>query len=394
LSGSTNLEAALDWIVLELKRDGFDRVVEEDVSVTPWIRGTESLDMEQPRVCRLPMLGLGGSVGTPPEGLRAATLVVTNSMELAARAIEAKGRIVVFNVPFTSYGETVRFRVHGAVEAARVGAVASLVRSVSPDSLRTPHTGMMSYENGVPAIPHAAITSEDAEWLLREQRRGRAVTLRLRMDARTGAPSRSRNIVADVRGREWPEEIVVMGGHIDSWDVGQGAQDDGGGCVAAWEVIRLVKAAGLRPRRTMRLVLWTNEENGLAGARAYAQTHRAELGQHVLAFESDEGIFSPTGFRFTGSDGGIGLLRAFLPWVRPAAAATITPGARAADATQLLSGGVPVLDLTGDPARYFRYHHTEADTVDKIAPQDMRECVAAMLVLLFGVAEHPVRLPR
>jgi len=395
LSGSTNLEAAIDWILGELKADGFDRVTGEPVEVTRWVRGKESLRMLSPHAMELPMLGLGGSVGTAPEGLVADCLVVTNFAELRARESEVRGRIVLFNAAFTSYGETVSYRVQGAIAAAKAGAVASLVRSVAPYSLRTPHTGMMSYDPAVTKIPHAAIAAEDADRLMREQQRGTRLRLELNMSARTDPnPARSRNVVADLLGSESPGEIVVMGGHIDSWDVGQGAQDDGGGCMAAWEVMRLVKELGLRPKRTMRLVLWTNEENGLGGAKAYVEAHRQEMAHHVLAFESDEGIFAPTGFRFTGSERGMKLLRGLLPLVQPAAAARIDVGARPADAAQMIPEGVPVLDLKGDRDRYFWFHHTEADTVDKVSPSDMRQCVAAMAILLFGVADHPVRLPR
>lgn len=394
-SGTTNLEAAIDWILSELQSDGFDRVRGEPVPVPRWIRGIESLQQITPRTSALPMLGLGGSIGTSGQGIEADCLVVTNETELKLRASEAHGRIVVFNSPFTSYGDTVRYRVDGAVIAAKAGAVASLVRSIGPFSLRTPHTGMMRYDAAIPQIPHAAITSEDAEMLFREQQRGSRVRLKMNMQARTDPlPAISRNIVADWIGTEFPNQVVVLGGHIDSWDVGQGAQDDGAGCMAAWEVLRLAKELGFRPKRTMRLVLWTNEENGLAGAKSYVTAHRNEMPNHVLAFETDEGIFAPSGFRFTGSERGMKFTQSLLKWVQPPAAAHVIPGARPADASQMIPEGVPVLDLKGDRELYFWYHHTEADTVDKVKPEHMRQCVAAMAVILFGIADHPERLPR
>src|SRR5690606_3133934 len=256
----------------------------------------------EPRRQELPMLGLGGSIATPPEGITAEVLVVSSFDELERRAAEAAGAIVLFDVPFTTYGETVRYRTEGAIAAARAGAVASLIRSVGPYSPATPHTGTMRYEEGVPRIPHAALSLEDALLLRRLAERGQTPVVTLTMGAQTEPDALSRNVVAELRGSERPEEVVVIGGHIDSWDVGQGAVDDGGGCVVAWEAVRLLKDLGLRPRRTIRVVLWTNEENGLRGALAYRDSVAAEIENHVLAVESDGGVFAPVGFGVTASD--------------------------------------------------------------------------------------------
>ncbi|UCF18462.1 MAG: M20/M25/M40 family metallo-hydrolase, partial [Gemmatimonadota bacterium] len=301
-SGSESLERALDWIIDEMQKDGLENVRGEPVLVPNWVRGAESLEMVAPRRQELPMLGLGGSVGTPPEGIRAEVLVVGSFEELEARAAEAKGKIVLLNAPFTSYGRTVTYRVYGAIRAAQVGAVASLIRSVTPFSLQTPHTGQMRYDPDAPQIPHAAITVEDAELLQRLQERGERIEVVLKMGAQQLPDATSRNVIGEIVGWERPDEVVVLGGHIDSWDVGQGAMDDGGGSVAAWEAVRLMHALGLRPRRTVRVVLWTNEENGLRGALTYRDTHRDEIDNHVLAIESDAGVFKPLGFGFGGSD--------------------------------------------------------------------------------------------
>ncbi|MGA2556691.1 MAG: M28 family peptidase, partial [Verrucomicrobiota bacterium] len=230
-AGSTNLEAALDWIVQEMKKDGLDHVHGEEVLVPHWVRGAESAEMLQPRRVGLPMLGLGNSIGTPAAGLTAEVLVVTNFAELQKRATEAAGKIVLINQPYESYGRTVRIRRDGAVEAAKAGAVASLIRSVTPFSLKTPHTGAMMYSNGVAKIPHAALTVEDADMMQRMQERGEKIVVHLQMSAATLPDARSRNLIAEVTGRELPEEIVLVSGHIDSWDVGQGAEDDGGGMI-------------------------------------------------------------------------------------------------------------------------------------------------------------------
>jgi hypothetical protein len=187
--------------------------------------------------------------------------------------------------------------------------VASLIRSVGDFSLRTPHTGMMIYSPDVPKIPHAALAPEDSHRLARLAESGQRIVVRLKMSARTESPVESRNIIAEIRGREHPEEIIVLGGHFDSWDVGRGAQDDGGGCLSAWEAMRLIRELGLKPKRTLRCVLWNNEEFGLAGAKAYRDTHASELDRHVVALESDEGTFDPRGFSFVGSDAGMQLIQ-------------------------------------------------------------------------------------
>lgn len=393
-SGSENLELALDWILENMEKDGLENVQAEPVLVPHWVRGDESLELVVPRRLNLPMLGLGGSIGTPPEGIRAEVLVVNSFDELEARSYEARGKIVLLNAPFTSYGKTVTYRVVGAVAAARAGAVASLIRSVTPFSLRTPHTGQMRYDPNVPQIPHAAITAEDADMLQRMQERGQRIEVLLKMDAETLPDVMSRNVMGEIVGWEHPEEIVVLGGHIDSWDVGQGAMDDGGGSVAAWEVIRLMKVLGLRPRRTVRAVMWTNEENGLRGGRSYRKHHLDELDDHVLAIESDGGVFKPQGFGFTGSDEAYRMVREIGTLLDRIDAGQITRGGGGADIGPIMEDGVPGMGLRVDGEKYFWYHHTHADTIDKLDPREMAECVAAMAVMAYVVADMPERLPR
>jgi carboxypeptidase Q len=393
-SGSQGLERALDWILAEMQQDGLQNVRGEPVLVPHWVRGEESLELVTPRRMKLPMLGLGGSIGTPPEGIRAEVLVVGSFDELELRADQARGKIVLLNAPFTSYGQTVTYRVVGAVAAARAGAVASLIRSVTPFSMQTPHTGQMRYDPSVPEIPHAAITVEDAEMLQRMQERGERIEVLLKMDAQRLPDVPSRNAMAEVVGREHPEEVVVLGGHIDSWDVGQGAMDDGGGSVAAWEAVRLIHALGLRPRRTVRVVLWTNEENGLRGAYAYRDMHAAELADHVLAIESDAGVFNPLGFGFTGSDAAFRVIREISALLDPIGAGGIDRGGGGADIGPIMKEGVPGMGLRVDGERYFWYHHTAADTIDKLDPREMAQCVAALAVMAYVTADMPERLPR
>ena len=391
MSGSESLERALDWIVTEMKRDGLENVHTEPVTVTHWVRGTEFAELVSPRRMPLRMLGLGRSVGTPPAGITAPVLVVRSFAELRARAADARGRIVVFNHPFdttlhpfTAYGQAVQYRAAGADSATAYGAVAVLVRSVTPRSFRTPHTGGMAYADTGrrgPRIPAAAITVEDAKMMQRMQERGERIVVTLKMDARTLPPAQSRNVIAEIRGSERPDEVIVLGGHIDSWDVGQGAMDDAGGSVAAWEAVRLIKELGVRPKRTVRVVLWTNEEIGLAGALAYRDAHRAELDKHIAAMESDNGVFRPYGLVFGGTEAGMAIIRQISPLLRRIGADSVQSGGPQADVSPIFALGVPSLALNVDASRYFWYHHTEADTADKIDPLDMARCVAAMAVV-------------
>ncbi len=393
-SGTQELEDAIDWILEMMEADGLDNVRGEPVMVPRWVRGDESLTMTAPRTYEMSMLGLGGSIGTGPDGVEAEVLVVTSFDDLKAHAEEAIGKIVLYNVPFTSYGPTVQYRVNGAIEASKVGAVASLVRSVGPVSLYTPHTGTSRYEDGVPPIPHAAVTVEDAIMMQRMQDRGQQIRVRLYMEAETLPDVESRNVVAEIRGREKPEEIVVFGGHIDSWDVGQGAMDDGGGCIAAWHVLLLMKQLGLQPRRTIRVVLWTNEENGLRGADAYRDTHLSEVENHVLALETDSGIFKPEGFGFTGRPDAYVIVREIGKLLEPIGAGDIRRGGGGADISPLMRLGVPGMGLRVAGDTYFWYHHTPADTVDKIDPHDMNLAAAAMGIMTYVVADLPEALPR
>ena len=297
ISGSENLNRAIAWAAETMKKDGLENVHTERVMVPKWVRGVESLEITNPPHHIVPMIGLGGSVATPPDGIEAEVMVVANRDELTKRSAEAKGKIVLFNVPYTNYGETVAYRSGGATMAAQHGAVAALVRAVGPTGLRTPHTGGMNYADGVAKIPTAAIPAEDTMRIQRLANRGLKVRLRLKMEAHFEADVESFNVVGEIRGSEKPDEIVLVGGHFDSWDTGTGASDDGVGCVVTWEAARLMKKLNLRPKRTVRVVLFTNEENGMRGGNGYRDQHAAEAANHIMAFESDSGVFAPRSSR-------------------------------------------------------------------------------------------------
>ena len=391
LSGSKNLERAIEWAIAEMKRDGLDNVRGEKVMVPHWVRGEESLEMVTPVPRKLTMLGLGNSVGTPAQGIAADAVVVRNFGELDQLGEGARGKIVVYNVPFTNYGATVAYRGQGASRAARYGAVAALVRSITPVSLNTPHTGAMQYDPAQPQIPVAAITIEAAELLQRMQNRGDRVTLRLKMEAKFLPDAESANVIAELKGSERPDEIVLISGHYDSWDVGQGAHDDGGGCIVAWEAARLLKELGLRPRRTIRVVLYTNEENGLRGGNAYRDAHRAELAKHILAVESDSGVFRPEGLGLA-ANAPLQLrsnLQEMAKLLSGIGADRIAATGGGADIGPITREGVPGASLNVDGSRYFDIHHTPADTLDKVNPRELALCVATMAVMAYVVADAP-----
>jgi carboxypeptidase Q len=394
ISGSASLEAAIDWILDFMKADGLENVRGEPVMVTRWVRGAESAELVQPRAARLAMLGLGGSVGTARNGITAPVLVVTSFEDLERRAAEAKGKIVLFDVPLTDYLVTRKVRTEGPSAAARVGAVACLVRSVASASIRSPHTGATRYDSTVAKVPAAALSVEDAMMLHRFQDRGVPMRLTLKMSARTLPDAPSRNVVAEIVGREKPDEVVVLGGHIDSWDVGTGAMDDAGGSVAAWEAVRLMKRLNLRPRRTVRVVLWTNEENGGQGGLAYASAHAGEIAKHVLAMESDNGVFNPKGYVLAGSDSAAAVVQQVAGLLQPINATGVerVEDSPAADITPLNEAGVPAMELDVDGSRYFWYHHSEGDTLDKLDPVELARCVAALAVMAYVVADLPTGL--
>ena len=390
LSGSKNLELAIEWALAEMKKDGLDNVRGEKVMVPHWVRGEESLELVTPVSRRLTMLGLGNSVGTPAEGITAEAIVVNSFADLDRLGESVRGKIVVYNVPFTNYGETSRYRTAGPSRAAQRGAVAAIVRSVTPRSLQSPHTGATNYDPNQPKIPAAAVTVEGAEMLQRSYDRGERPTLRLKMEAKFLPDAESANVIAELKGTEHPDEIVLVAGHYDSWDVGQGAHDDGGGCIIAWETIRLLKELGLRPRRTIRAVLYTNEENGLRGGNAYRDAHASELAKHILAIESDSGTYQPLGFGLAATAppqarANMLEIAKLLAGIR---ANRIAAGGGGADIGPITRQGVVGASLNVE-GPYFDIHHTHADTLDKISPQDLALCVAAMAVMTYVVADMP-----
>ena len=396
LSGSAALDQAVAWGAEEMKKAGLANVRTIPVKVPHWVRGRESAEMIEPLRKPLFMLGLGGSVATPPDGITADVVAVSSFDELeklGKRAVE--GRIVLYDAPFVSYDQTVAYRSNGASRAARLGAVAALVRSITPRSLRDPHTGAMQYAAADPKIPTAAVSVEDAMWIHGLARAGERVRVHLAVEAHAEPDADSADVMGEIVGREKPDEVVVIGGHIDSWDVGQGAHDDGGGIMAALEAVALIKKLGLQPRRTIRLVFWTNEENGGRGGVAYRDWAGAQSGKHIAAIEMDGGAEKPVGF-----DIGIGRRKGVPPELMQRAAAIgallkridaakIEPGEGEADIEPLMAQGVPGFGLRTVMTHYFDYHHSQADTFDKIVPEEFKRCAAALAVMSYVLADLP-----
>lgn len=395
LTGSRNLALAIEWAAETMRRDGFDPVTLQQVQAPHWVRGGASLEIVAPVPSPLVVLALGGSIGTPIAGITAPLAIVRSFEELHRRADEVRGRIVLFDVPYDGYGQTVVYRATGAVQAARAGAVAALVRSVGPIGLRTPHTGSMSYAEGTPQIPGAAIPVEDANRLSRLVARGQAVTLRLTMTSALREDVTSSNVIGEIRGREFPDQVVLIGGHFDSWDPAGGASDDGVGCIVTWDAARLMLAAGLQPRRTIRVVLFTNEENGLRGALGYRDAYAGTAANHVLAIESDSGVFEPMQIGFTGSERARQLIEDIGALLRPLGFPAIARGGGGADIGPIAQvGQVPMLALMGDAERYFQIHHTPADTVERIDPKEVARATAGIAAVTWVAAEMEEPLPR
>lgn len=394
LAGSQSLEDAIDYMLAQLKADGLENVHGEEAVIPHWIRGEESATMLQPRVHPLPMLGLGYSIGTGPAGITADVIVVKSFDELQARASEVPGKIVVYNNDYLGYGISVEYRALGAARAAKLGAVASLIRSVASLSIDSPHTGMQDYQDGIKKIPTACITVEDAEMMWRMAQRGERIQVFLNMSAQNLPSTISRNTVAEIKGSTYPEQVVLLSGHLDSWDVGQGAMDDGGGALISWQALSLVRQLGLRPKRTLRMVLWTAEEFGGVGAQAYYDQHKVDVNNFDLVMESDIGTFTPTGIDFTGSANATKIMTEVLKLLKPINASILDGNGEGTDISPWMSAGVPGASLKNLNDNYFYFHHSQGDTMTVQDPVAMNLCSAVWAVTSYVVADMDQMLPR
>ncbi|MBA2339088.1 MAG: M20/M25/M40 family metallo-hydrolase, partial [Pyrinomonadaceae bacterium] len=397
LSGSAGAQAAVEYVASEMRRQGLE-VQLEKLSVPHWVRGEEQGALvEYPGQAngltqKIVLTALGGSVATPATGITNEVVVVKDFSELQTLGRgRVAGKIVLFNYSFDqrlaesgysgeAYGEAVAYRGAGASAAARLGASVALVRSVGGANYRLPHTGATRYATDAPQIPAAAVTAEDADLIAHLARQGR-VRMRLLLTPQRLPDAISYNVIGDIKGSEQPEQVVIVSGHLDSWDLGTGAIDDAAGVAMAMATAQLFKQLRLRPRRTLRVVAWMNEENGLVGGRTYAQNHAGEVANHYAAIESDRGAGHALGFDAMGKP-------ELLPLLQPVSNVLQSQGAGVlrlvddteADISPLAAAGVPAFGLLQDNRAYFNYHHTPADTLDKINQQELAENVAVMSV--------------
>ena len=399
-TGSAGAERAVQWAVEQMKALGLKNVHTEPVKTQRWIRGEAEAQLIAPARQQLHLVALGPSVGTPADGITADVVEAASFDELKALGDGARGKIVVFTPramqrgrSFEEYGRVVAYRGAGAIAAGKAGAVAVLVRSAGTGAYRLPHTGAVRYDDAVPKIPAAALSNEDADLLHRLLRKGQKVRLHLKLTAHSEPDVDSANVVGEVPGRERPQELVLLGAHLDSWDLGTGAVDDGAGCAIVMDAARIAGAVGRAPRRTIRVVLFMNEEMGLSGATAYAARHAAELGKHVAALEVDSGEGRPSGFGAIGGPAAVALLHKLAAPLAALGVSNIVDSDEAGADLRPMSGKVPQFSIEQDLTSYFDWHHTAADTFDKLDPMDLAINSAAVAVVAYGLADATETLP-
>jgi carboxypeptidase Q len=411
LTGSAQAAKAVEYVANELKAIGCE-VQLEKVMVPHWVRGEETAALvqfpgqAQSTTQKIVLCALGASVATPPEGIEAEVIAVRNFDELKSMPRDkVAGKIVLFNYPFDkqmaaeghgneAYGEAVVYRSDGPSAAARQGAVACLIRSVGGADYRLPHTGQTDYANDAPKIPAAAVTAEDADLIVDLVRQG-PVKMKLVLTPQTLPDVESANVIGDIKGSEHPEQIIIVSGHLDSWDLGTGAIDDGAGVAVSMEAANLIQKLHLKPKRTIRVIAWMNEENGSAGSKQYAKDHEKEWANHFAAMETDGGAGHPIGINIKSTP----QLKKMLA---PVAAILQVSGAGilnlvehcGADIAPLEEAGVPSFSPIQDSRFYFNYHHTAADTLDKIVPKELAENSAVVAVAAYALANMEQPLPR
>lgn len=401
LSGSPEAARAVEWGRKKMEELGFDNVRLEPVTVPHWVRGkTEELVVVKfggMPIRSLTICALGGSIGTSKEGITAEAVEVQSFEELHALGDKVKGKIVFYNRPMDrtkffpgeAYGGAVDQRSKGAMEAGKMGAAAVIVRSMTTRLDDVPHTGAMNYVDSIPKIPAAAISTVGAEALSEILKKEPFVKVRIKMDCEILPDVESANVVGELRGSSLPNEIILIGGHLDSWDKGHGAHDDGAGVVQCLEAIRLLKAQGLRPKRTIRVVLFMNEENGLRGGKAYAKMERPNE-KHIAAIETDAGGFSPRAFTVDADSLALPKIAKWAYVLAPLEADKIVKGHGGADISELKKLGVPTIGLRPDWHRYFDYHHSDLDTIDKVNERELEAGAVAMAIMSYVLAEEGI----
>jgi len=401
ISGSPQDMAGVAWVLATLKAAGFTNVHAERVMVPAWQRGGETGEVTAPVRQKLILAALGGSPPTPEGGLEAEVVEMASLEDMESKGAAAvKDKIVFFNKrmerasEMLGYGYAVDVRAKGPSRAARLGASGVLIRSIGTDHNRLPHTGSVDYVAEVPKIPAAALAIPDAEMLERLLLRGKPVRVRFTLTCGDRPEAESANVIGEIKGSSKPDEIVLLGAHRDSWDLGTGAIDDAAGCGIVIEAARLVGLLPKHPPRTIRVCLYANEENGGAGGKAYLKAHQAELDKHAAALESDSGTDRPTGFLWTAGPSAEPFAKEIAAILEPLGAGTLLPGGPGADTGTLKVAGVPMFMVRQDTSRYFDYHHTANDTFDKIDPEGLDRNVAAVAVFAYCAASTPELLER
>lgn len=411
LSGSKQAARSVEYVAAEMRKLGLEVRLQE-IKVPHWVRGVETGEvvefpgMATGTVQKLVLTALGGSVATPASGLTAEVVVVHTFDELnSLGAAAVKGKIVLFNAGFDkrlaesgfgseAYGQAVQYRGGGAAAAAKLGAVAVIVRSAGGSQNRLAHTGGVRYLDGVEKIPAAAVSNEDADLVAHLAKMGKT-RVKLTLTPQIFPDAISHNVIADLKGNERPDEIVIVSGHLDSWDLGTGALDDAVGIAVSMQVPYLLKKLGIRPKRTIRFIAYMNEENGLVGGTEYAREQEANIGKHFAAIESDLGASHPVGYLFAGKSEATTL---FAPLssilTSQGSGLSRVQGGVAADIGPLTQRGVPSFAPWFDTRTYFNYHHTAADTLDKVSPDELKKVGSLMVVLAYGLANLEQPIPR
>lgn len=403
LSGSPGAAAAVEWSRHVMEGFDFDSVWLQPVMVPHWIRGTKEIgriNSKKRGTIEVNVCSLGGSIGTGPSGIAAGIVEVKSFDELKALGTAGvKGKIVFFNRPmdptrintFAAYGGAVEQRANGASEAAKLGAVAALVRSMGSNLEEYPHTGGMRYAANVVKIPALAISTKHAELLSRMLKDEKDLQVYLENHSVTLEDAPSFNVVGEIRGNEYPYEIIVVGGHLDSWDLAQGAHDDGAGCVQSIEVLRLFKQMGYKPKRTIRAVMFMNEENGLRGGLKYAELAEKNKERHIAAIESDRGGFVPRGFTVPTEEKAKAKVRSWKPLLEPYGLSDFSQEGGGADIGPLAPQGVALLGFLPDSQRYFKYHHTAEDTIDKVDKRELELGAASMAAMVYLIDQYGLK---
>lgn len=404
LSGSPGAAAAVEWSRHVMQEYEFDSVWLQPVIVPHWVRGQKEdgriVNSRKMGTVSVNICALGGSVGTGPNGIAAQVIEVKTFEELKQLgAGNVKGKIVFFNRPmdptkvntFTGYVGAVNQRGQGASEAAKYGAVAVVVRSMGSNIEDYPHTGGMQYAPNVPQIPAVAISTKHAELLSKLLKDDMGLQFYMETHCETLEDAPSFNVIGELKGTDHGDEIILVSGHLDSWDLAQGAHDDGAGCVQAIEVLRLFKAIGYRPKRTIRAVMYMNEENGLRGGRMYADLAEKNKENHIAAIESDRGGFTPRGFSMTASDQEKQKIRSWKPLLEPYGLSDFGQEGGGADIGPLARLNVALIGFLPDSQRYFDYHHTPQDTFDKVNKRELEMGAGSMAALVYLMDKYGLK---